>query len=78
MEKQHTTTIANVASRWVLQQPCVPAIILGARNASHVDDHRRLFTFQLDADDLDRIEGLLAGTKQPVGDCYEWERGGRF
>lgn len=76
---QHATTIANVSARWVLQQPLVPAVILGARNASHVPDHRRLFQFELDSDDLAAIAGALEGAKQPSGDCYEWERGiGRF
>jgi aryl-alcohol dehydrogenase-like predicted oxidoreductase len=62
----------------VLQQPTVPAVIIGARNASHVPEHRQLFEFELDADDLARIEGLLEGGKAPKGDCYEWERGGQF
>jgi aryl-alcohol dehydrogenase-like predicted oxidoreductase len=60
----------------VLQQPHVPAVILGARNARHVGDHRRLFGFSLDADDLGAITGLLEAGKRPAGDCYAWERGG--
>jgi aryl-alcohol dehydrogenase-like predicted oxidoreductase len=75
---QHGTTVANVSARWVLQQPQVPAVIIGARNASHVPDHQRLFSFELDSEDLSKIEGVLAETRQPTGDCYEWERGGRF
>ena len=75
---QHGTTIANVSARWVLQQPQVPAVILGARNATHVPDHRALFAFELDASDMDAIEGFLAGTRPPTGDCYDWERGGTF
>ena len=56
----------------------MPAIILGARNAAHVPDHRRLFGFQLDGGDLGAIEALLAEGRQPAGDCYAWERGGAF
>lgn len=73
---KHGTTISNIASRWVLQQAAVPAIILGARNASHVPDHQRLFTFQLDASDLEAIAAVLAAGVQSKGDCYDWERGG--
>ena len=62
----------------MLQQPGVPAVIVGARNASHVADHRRLFGFQLDESDLAAIDGLLAEGKRPKGDCYSWERGGEF
>lgn len=76
--EQHATPIANVAARWVLQQPAVPAVILGARNARHVPDHQRLFEFELDAADLSAVEALLAAGKAPAGDCYAWERGGAF
>lgn len=75
---KHATSVANVASRWVLQQQCVPAVIVGARNASHVADHRALFTFDLDGDDLAAIGEVLAAGKQPRGDCYTWERGGAW
>ncbi|GBF94561.1 aldo keto reductase [Raphidocelis subcapitata] len=75
---KHNTTIANVAARWVLQQPLVPAVILGARNADHVDDHRALFAFALDEGDAAAIGALLEGGRRPKGDCYSWERGGEF
>lgn len=65
---KHSTDIANVASKWVLQRPTVAAIIIGARNANHVDDHRRLFTFELDGEDLSRIDAVLAKGKKPQGD----------
>mmetsp|Transcript_20291 Transcript_20291/g.61132 ORF Transcript_20291/g.61132 Transcript_20291/m.61132 type:complete len:428 (+) Transcript_20291:121-1404(+) len=71
-------SIANVASRWVLERDTVGALILGARNASHVADHRALFSFQLDEEDYDRINTVLALSQPPDGDCYTWERGGRF
>jgi aryl-alcohol dehydrogenase-like predicted oxidoreductase len=75
---KHSTSISNVASRWVLQRPAVPAIILGARNATHVPDHQRLFTFELDGDDLAAIDAVLVEGGKPKGDCYDWERGGSF
>lgn len=75
---KHDTSISNVASRWVLQRPAVPAIILGARNALHVPDHQRLFTFKLDGDDLAAIDGVLKAGNQARGDCYAWERGGAW
>lgn len=75
---KHNTSISNIASRWVLQRPGVPAIILGARNAVHVPDHQQLFSFSLDAADQAAIQEVLAAGKQPKGDCYTWERGGVF
>jgi hypothetical protein len=47
--KKHGTSASNVATKWVLGRPAVPAVIVGARNASHVADHQQLFSFQLDA-----------------------------
>lgn len=71
-------SIANVATRWVLQRPAVGAVILGARNARHVADHQALFSFQLDAQDCAAIDEVLAQARRPRGDCYSWERGGVF
>jgi aryl-alcohol dehydrogenase-like predicted oxidoreductase len=73
---KHGTSISNVASRWVLQRPAVPAIIVGARNALHVPDHTALFSFELDAADEAALQEVLASGRQARGDCYAWERGG--
>lgn len=62
--------------RWVLDRPQVAGVILGARNASHVTDHQRLFSFRLDDEDLGAIDEVLAAGGRPRGDCYDWERGG--
>lgn len=75
---KHNVDIAEVSSRWVLQRPAVAAVILGARNASHVDQHRKIFTFELDNDDLAKIEVALDTGIKPTSDVYSWERGGRW
>ncbi len=75
---KHNVDIAEVSSRWVLQRPAVAAVILGARNASHVDQHRKIFSFDLDTDDLAKIEGVLSTGIKPTSDVYSWERGGRW
>jgi aryl-alcohol dehydrogenase-like predicted oxidoreductase len=73
---KHSTSISNVASRWVLQRPAVPAVILGARNAAHVPDHVALFGFELDAGDEGALAEVLAAGRRARGDCYSYERGG--
>jgi len=75
---KHNTSIANVASKWVLESPVVPAVILGARNATHIPDHLALFDFSLDDADRDSIARVLAGGEQPTQDAYTWERGGKW
>ena len=51
-------------------------MIVGARNASHVADHQRMFTFDLDPEDSQGIEAVSAEGRRPTSDCYAWERGG--
>jgi aryl-alcohol dehydrogenase-like predicted oxidoreductase len=75
---KHSTSVSNVASRWVLQRPAGPGVILGARNALPVPDHQQLFSFSLDDSDLAAIQEVLDAGQQPKGDCYTWERGGVF
>jgi aryl-alcohol dehydrogenase-like predicted oxidoreductase/enamine deaminase RidA (YjgF/YER057c/UK114 family) len=69
--KTHDVSVANVATRWVLQQPAVAAIIVGARlgEREHRADNRRLFSFALDRDDLLRIDEALEAVAAVPGDC---------
>jgi aryl-alcohol dehydrogenase-like predicted oxidoreductase/enamine deaminase RidA (YjgF/YER057c/UK114 family) len=69
--KKHGVSVANVATRWVLQQPAVAAIIVGARlgEREHRADNLRLFSFALDRDDLAAIDASLAGATPIPGDC---------
>jgi len=74
-DKHGGVSVANVAARWVLDNDVVPAVILGARNAEHVGDHKALFAFDLDAEDMTSIRAVLDAGKQPTNDSYQWERG---
>lgn len=70
-------SIANVAARWVLDHEAVGALILGARNAENVQEHRALFALpRLTDADRDAIDAVLAEGEQPKADTYSWERGG--
>jgi aryl-alcohol dehydrogenase-like predicted oxidoreductase/enamine deaminase RidA (YjgF/YER057c/UK114 family) len=53
---RHDVSIANVACRYVLEQPAVGGIIVGARlgSSEHIADTVRLFSFQLT--DVDHAE----------------------
>ncbi|MGH6920889.1 MAG: aldo/keto reductase [Geminicoccaceae bacterium] len=69
--RKHDVSVANVATRWVLQQPAVRAIIVGARlgEREHRADNLRLFSFALDAGDHARIARALADARPIPGDC---------
>jgi aryl-alcohol dehydrogenase-like predicted oxidoreductase/enamine deaminase RidA (YjgF/YER057c/UK114 family) len=68
---RHGVSIANVASRFILEQPAVAGVIVGARlgEREHIADTLRLFSFSLT--DADRAELRSAlDTLQPIpGDC---------
>jgi aryl-alcohol dehydrogenase-like predicted oxidoreductase/enamine deaminase RidA (YjgF/YER057c/UK114 family) len=68
---KHKVSVANVATRWVLEQPAVGAIIVGARlgESEHRADNLALFSFALDAEDKRVIDAALERTTRIPGDC---------
>ncbi len=69
--RKHGVSIANVATRWVLEQPAVAAVIVGARlgESEHRGDNRALFGFALDDEDRGWLEEAFAHTTPLPGDC---------
>ena len=69
--KRHRVSVANVATRWVLEHPAVGAVIVGARltEAEHRADNLRVFGFALDAEDKARLDHALQGAQPIPGDC---------
>jgi aryl-alcohol dehydrogenase-like predicted oxidoreductase/enamine deaminase RidA (YjgF/YER057c/UK114 family) len=68
---KHSVSIANVATRWVLDQPAVAAIIVGARlgEREHRAANLRVFGFALDDGDREAIARVLSSTQCIPGDC---------
>ncbi|MEX0343554.1 MAG: aldo/keto reductase [Rhizobiaceae bacterium] len=69
--RKHGVSIANVATRWVLEQPGVGGVIIGARlgESEHISDNKRLFSFALDHEDYELLAGAFANTQALPGDC---------
>ena len=69
--QKHGVSIANVATRWVLEQPAVGAVIVGARlgESEHRADNLKLFDFALDAQDHALLAEACRGTTRIPGDC---------
>jgi aryl-alcohol dehydrogenase-like predicted oxidoreductase/enamine deaminase RidA (YjgF/YER057c/UK114 family) len=69
--RRHRVSIANVATRWVLEQKAVAAVIIGARlgEREHRDDNLQVFDFALDAEDHGMIDEALALARPLPGDC---------
>jgi enamine deaminase RidA (YjgF/YER057c/UK114 family) len=68
---RHRTSIANVASRFILDQPGVAAVIIGARlgERDHSADTERLFAFALTAEDRADLQAAIAVLEPIPGDC---------
>ena len=64
-------SVANVASRFVLEHPAVGAVIIGARlgRGAHIGDTLNLFGFSLDDESRSLIEESLATLSPMPGDC---------
>ncbi len=64
-------SIANVAVRWVLDQPGVSAVIVGARlgASEHIHENLRVLELELDADDVREIERAADELEPIPGDC---------
>jgi aryl-alcohol dehydrogenase-like predicted oxidoreductase len=72
--ERHHTSIAAVATRWVLDQPGVAAAIVGARYADRLSDTLAVFSLHLDDQDRAMLAPWLAAHPGPHGDTYTLER----
>ena len=77
--EKHGVSVSGVATRYVLEQPQVGAVIVGSRNADRLRSTLSVFQFELDADDHSAITAILREGKGPSGSVYELEsdRSGR-
>ena len=69
--RRHETSIANVASRYILDQPGVAAVIIGARlgERDHIADTRQLFLLSLSDDDRRELQEAIGSLHPIPGDC---------
>lgn len=71
---RHDTDIATVASAAMLDRPAVAAVIVGARNRSHLAQNLKVAGLALTAQDRAEIAAVLAQGHVPEGDTYTLER----
>ncbi|KAJ7202572.1 NADP-dependent oxidoreductase domain-containing protein [Mycena pura] len=69
-------SISNIATRWVLDEPTVGAVLIGARLgcSEYPDDNARVFTVALTADDRRALAAVLKRSRgarliESIGDC---------
>jgi len=71
---RHGTDIASIASAWVLDQPQVAAVIVGARNQAHAMANAGIMDVALSDADRAAIGAIVAQSGGPAGDVYTLER----
>ena len=69
--EKHEVSIASVASSFIMNQPAVGGVIIGARMgvSEHIDENKKLFSFSLNDQEKQTIQQLLAQGKNIPGDC---------
>jgi len=71
---KHGASIANIGTRYILDQSAVAGVIIGARLgiAENIADNARVFDIALDLEDVAAIEAVLAHSRdlmRLIGDC---------
>jgi aryl-alcohol dehydrogenase-like predicted oxidoreductase/enamine deaminase RidA (YjgF/YER057c/UK114 family) len=67
----HGVSMANIASRFILEQPAVGAVIIGARlgQSEHIANNLQLLDFELNSEARSLINAALADMTPIPGDC---------
>lgn len=71
---RHSASIANVAVKWVLDQPAVGGVIVGLRSglSEHGDENARALSLELTQRDCDEIQNVIKkgnDLMKAIGDC---------
>jgi aryl-alcohol dehydrogenase-like predicted oxidoreductase len=72
--EKHNVSMANVAVRYVLENPVVAGAIIGVRLglSKHIKENLEVFKFALDPDDLEKINKITSKSRnllEVIGDC---------
>ncbi len=72
--KKHNCSIANIATRFVLDKPQVAGVIIGARLSivEHREDNAKVFDVKLDSQDISLINSITTKSNDlfdVIGDC---------
>jgi aryl-alcohol dehydrogenase-like predicted oxidoreductase len=72
--QKHNVSIANVATRYILDKSAVAGVIIGVRLgiADHINNNAQVFNFSLDRSDNDDIDAVCTKSNnlfEIIGDC---------
>ena len=74
ISKKHDCSIANIATRFILDKPQVAGVIIGARLGitEHMEDNSKVFGLKLDQNDISSISAITSKSNDlfdVIGDC---------
>jgi len=74
ISKKHYCSIANIATRFILDKPQVAGVIIGSRLgiSDHKEDNSKVFDLKLDQDDISLISTITSKSNdlfETIGDC---------
>ena len=72
--QKYNVSIANVATRYILDKPAVAGVIIGVRLGivDHINNNAQVFNFSLDKSDCDAIDAVCTKSNnlfEIIGDC---------
>ena len=72
--QKYNVSIANVATRYILDKPAVAGVIIGARLgiSDHINNNAQVFNFSLDKSDYSDIDAIYTKSNnlfETIGDC---------
>lgn len=71
---RHQVSLSTVAIAYMLKQPAVAAVIVGARTAAHLDQTLSVFSLKLQREDNEQIQTVLNDATAVEGPVYGVER----
>jgi aryl-alcohol dehydrogenase-like predicted oxidoreductase len=71
---KYSVGIAEVAARYILQKSFVAGVIIGARNTRYLEKIKKLGSFKLEAEDLQKIRSVVDKANGPQGPIFGLER----
>lgn len=68
---RNNTSVPNIASRYMLEQPAVAGVIIGARigTREHIEENKKLLTFSLDDESKKMLRSAMDQMTRIPGDC---------
>lgn len=72
--EKYQVGISQVASKYILSQEGVGAAIIGIRNSRHVEDNLKIFSFELEQEEIMEIRRFLEAYPTVEGEPFEQER----